>query len=152
MAIRYLWTDGLRGYLSRVFHERSWLAIEKIPGDERLWRSVYRPEQVKPDGTLKPSFFKNKNGTSCDLARFSTMEKSRRGYGVPPQWPEEAGLVEFTVSMVRNVDADVLHAPTKVPFVNYSHADAQIYTTGQAKRLVEQSPRVLVASRIKPKS
>ena len=75
------------------------------------------------NGIPKPSFFRDRNGLSCDLARFSTPERSRRGYADAP-WPEEAGLVEFRARDVRDARSDVQHTPLKKPnwpFRNYAH-------------------------------
>lgn len=102
------------------------MKLQSIPPTETLWRSVYKKEQLKRDGTLKPGFFKDKRGLSCDLARFSTIEASRRGHQDPPAWPNEAGLVEFTVGAVRAVGSDVEHKPLCMPpdeMNNYSHCE-----------------------------
>jgi hypothetical protein len=109
--------------------------LQSIPPSEKLWRSVYKKEQLRRDGTVKPSFFKDKRGLSCDLARFSTIELSRRGHQVPPAWPNEAGLVEFTVAAVRAVGSDVEHKPLRMPpdnMNNYSHCEFATPLEGNA--------------------
>jgi hypothetical protein len=88
-----------------------------------LWRAVYNDFQMR-DGQLKPGFFRDKRGLSCDLARFSTREKSRLGRGL---WPTTAGLVEISAGLVRGVTqikthSDVLHDPVTEPKKNYAHS------------------------------
>lgn len=116
---RLLWSKGWRGWLARKLYRLFWRRIRYIPRDEKLWRAVYKKDQVYEDGQLKPAFFRDRSGLSCDLARFSTVERSRRGYSL--QWPEEAGLVEFSVGLVRDNGSDVEHAPVRQPHQNYAH-------------------------------
>lgn len=117
------------------------MTLRNLPSREKLWRSVYKADQLKPDGSLKAGFFKDKRGLSSDLARLSTIEKSRRGYQVPPTWPEEAGLVELTVGVVRKVGADVNHTPLcppQVPYTNYAHAQIDRgLNTAEADRIIK---------------
>jgi hypothetical protein len=135
-----LWSPTLRGWLARLLFRLAWKSIQApIPGDELLWRSVWRPDdQLKEDGTLKHGFFRDKDGVSCDLARFSTVERSRRGYGMPPPWPHESGLTEFDANLVRENGSDVRHDPD-TETNNYAHAKfTATLTTGQAKALAKR--------------
>jgi hypothetical protein len=119
--------------------------LQSIPAAETLWRSVYKKEQLKADGTVKPGFFKDKRGLSCDLARFSTVEQSRRGHQDPPAWPNEAGLVEFTVGAVRDVGSDVEHKPLRNPpddMNNYSHCEFATPLQGDAGSKVKYTMKV----------
>ena len=113
MSEKVLWQKNLPGYLLRVFFSAANFKITHIPDNATLWRAVCRPEQIK-NGKLKRGFFRDKRGLSCDLAIFSTIEKSRRGNLLPP-WPEGSGLVEFEVATIRseNVQSDVHHDPKK---------------------------------------
>jgi len=137
---RHLWAKNLIGWLIRVYYRISWKNIDSIPDDERLWRSVYNSSQVKPDGSIKPGFFKNKDGLSTDLSKFSTVEKSRRGRAKPP-WPASAGLVEFKVMDLKEVSAgqtNVAHDPIRTTQVkNYSHTiSLPGLSTAQAKEML----------------
>lgn len=128
-----LWLPTWRGSLARFLYRSAWRIIEsRIPDDERIWRSVSEL-QVADDGTLTSGYFRGQE-VSCDLARFSTPERSRRGYGEPP-WSDQSGLVEITTRLVRDHGTDVKHAPSLSPR-NYSHSlFTSKLTTGQAKRL-----------------
>jgi hypothetical protein len=86
-----------------------------------LWRAIYKKDQLYEHGGIKPVFFRDKNGLSCDLARFSSMEQSRRGYK-PPPWPDAAGLVEFSACDVRMANSDIEHKPLSGEHPNYSHS------------------------------
>ena len=117
-----LWKSGLAGCIIRALYRVAWIRIRFVPGEERLWRALNRSEQVyAKTGQPKPSFFRDKNGLSCDLARFSTPERSRLGHGATP-YPSESGLVEVNARLVRDAGSDVRHAPVKVPRRNYAHA------------------------------
>lgn len=146
-----LWNDGRVGSFARTTYRKLWVEITELPEGEKLWRSVYKKDQVKKDGSVKPSFFRDKRGLSCDLARLSTVEKSRRGYGDPPQWPEQAGLVEFTVRVVRRIGSDAAHRPLKEPYENYSHAELTTHLQSeQAKNLMASDEyQVLVEPRLR---
>jgi len=119
---RTLWQCGFLGFIVRFLFKALWLTIRLIPDEERLWRAVRKPDQVYKDGRLKPSFFRDKSGLSCDLARFSTPEKSRMGHGLNP-YPPESGLVEIRVLNVRAVGSDVAHRPITTPRRNYAHTE-----------------------------
>ncbi len=98
------------------------------------------------NGKIKPSFFRDRSGLSCDIARFSTVEKSRRGY-VPPPWPDAAGLVGIKVSHARQAGSDVLHKPLPGKYPNYSHSQfAAHLTTDQAALLCK-----VAEFRVKPR-
>lgn len=127
-----------------------WVLIkDKLPSHQNLWRSVYKREQLEKDGTLKPGFFKDKRGLSSDLSILSKPQKSRRGYSNPPAWPEESGLIEFTIHAVRKCSRktlDVKHHPMSET-KNYSHT---IFTgpasTEQARNLIKKSKWINKAS------
>jgi hypothetical protein len=117
-----LWKTGFLGYIVRLLFRMAWININHIPSEEKLWRAVNKPDQVYKDtGRPKPSFFRDRSGLSCDLARFSTPEKSRVGHGTKP-YPPDSGLVEFTVSTVRALGSDVVHKPVRDPKPSYAHA------------------------------
>jgi hypothetical protein len=100
----------------------TWIAIHHIPSDEKVWRAIYKPDQIyKESGKPKPAFFRDKNGLSCDLARFSTPEMSRVGHADKP-YPPETGLVEIELGEVRTVGSDVRHVPIRESRQNYAHA------------------------------
>ena len=117
------------------------MPLGEIPRTECLWRSVYKPDQIKKDGTLKPAFFRDKRGLSCDLAKLSTVDASRLGHAVPPMWPITSGLARFTVANVRDVgaDSDVVHEPlgaTPSSRENYAHCQLTKWlTTEEATQL-----------------
>jgi len=121
---RRLWTSGFPGWLIRMCFDLLWINIRLVPEEERLWRAVNKREQVYAGGQrlggLKPSFFRDRNGLSLDLARFSTVERSRLGHGERP-YPVESGLAEVRVGEVRAVGTDIEHLPVKSPRRNYSH-------------------------------
>lgn len=100
---------------------------------------MHKKDQLYENGDIKPSFFRDKNGLSCDLARFSTVERSRRGYNAPP-WPDAAGLVEIRVMHARKAGSDVGHKPISGECPNYSHSQFTEYlTTPQAKEIGGQA-------------
>jgi hypothetical protein len=109
-----LWRDGFVGYMVRALYRLTWQRIQFLPADEHLWRAFHQRDQVYATGELKPSFFRDRSGLSCDLARFSNPEASRRGHS-DKMYPAEAGLVEFRVLDVRAVGSDVEHDPVKRP-------------------------------------
>jgi len=120
-----LWMSGLVGFAVRWIFRLTWRRIEFIPPGEKLWRALHKVDQVYREprraGRPKPSFFRDKWGLSCDLARFSTAERSRIGHAEKPH-PAEAGLVEFSVGNVREIGSDVRHEPVRKPRRNYAHA------------------------------
>ena len=115
-----LWRGGLAGWCARIALRLRWWEISRLPDREVLWRALYKKDQVYADGSIKPAFFRDRRGVSCDLARLSTREKSRRGYS-PPPWPEESGLVAFRAEQVRAAGGDVQHVPLRQPTLNYAH-------------------------------
>jgi hypothetical protein len=142
-----LWSPTFVGSWLRWRYAVSWRPIEHIPDAAALWRAI-RPEQVDRHGEIKPSFFRDRRGGySCDLAAFSTREKSRRGYRQPPAWnPDEAGLVEFKAADVRHIDADVIHAPVRDELtVNYSHAQFTRQLTGEEEVAMARAAEVVIA-------
>jgi len=140
-----IWQATCLGSLARFIYRRFWLTIINIPDKQLMWRSVCRPEQVESDGSLKPGFFKDKSGVSCDLSRFSTVERSRRGYGLPP-WPIESGLIEFQAGEVKAASSQISwveHKPSR-RLRNYSHSQfSAVLTRQQSKQLIQKS-KVLV--------
>jgi hypothetical protein len=106
-----LWSPNAIGFLIRVLFSVANKKIAFIPNNQKLWRAICKPEQMKK-GKIKPSFFRDKRGMSCDLAIFSSIEKSRRGCLLPP-WPENSGLIEFSVNTIRLLHSDISHHPLK---------------------------------------
>ena len=136
---KWLWRDGWIGWLVRKIYSTRWKIIEHIPDDEKLWRAVHKKDQLYENGDIKPAFFRDKTGLSCDLARFSTVERSRRGYN-PPPWPDAAGLVEIRVTHARAAGSDVRHKPISGRYPNYSHSQFTEYLTpAQAKEICRQA-------------
>lgn len=108
-----------------------------MPDHARLWRAVYNHYQVDKKGKLKPGFFKDPDGVSCDLAAYTTEDRARLGLMDPPR-PDYSGLVEITVGDVRGVSGrcDVKHDPLRSPKTNYAHCHfTDLLSTGQAKAL-----------------
>ena len=100
---------------------------------------MHKKDQLYENGDIKPAFFRDKTGLSCDLARFSTVERSRRGYN-PPPWPDAAGLVEIRVTHARAAGSDVRHKPISGRYPNYSHSQFTEYLTpAQAKEICRQA-------------
>src|SRR6266699_160374 len=89
LSEKRLWETGLLGSISRAMFRWLWLRIQLVPDREKCWRAVNKPDHIYKPGTpragkLKPSFFRDKKGLSFDLARFSTMERSRIGHAEKP--------------------------------------------------------------------
>ena len=143
---KWLWREGWIGWLVREIYRRKWKIIDYIPDDERLWRAVYKKDQLYATGEIKPTFFRDKNGLSCDIARFSTIEQSRCGYA-PPPWPDAAGLVEIKAAHVRQVGGDVQHKPIRNDHPNYSHS--QFTTLLQGDQL--ETIRRMSQFRVRPR-
>lgn len=150
-----LWSRTFVGsWLRRRFAEQ-WRTIDHIPDHALLWRAVRADSVYKKDGSIKPSFFRDRRGHySCDIAAFSTREQSRRGYAKPPAWnPDEAGLVEFSAADVRNCSRtggpDVNHAPERsARIVNYSHAQFSRELTGEEEEMMaKQKARIVIKPR-----
>jgi len=125
-----------------------WIKIRSLPGEERLWRAIYEKDQLRNDGTPRPAFFRDKNGVSCDLSRFSTQEKSRFGHKIPPRWGKGAGLVEFCVKDASEAGSNVEHHPVKTQEVlNYAHCQLATHlSTKQADQLRKQAKIVIEPS------
>lgn len=149
-----LWSPTFVGSWLRRRFAAQWRRIDHIPDPAVLWRAI-RPDFVyKKDGSIKPSFFRDRRGHySCDLAAFSTPEQSRRGYANPPAWnPEEAGLVEFSAGDVRSCSTsdgpDVNHAPVRSErVVNYSHAQFSRELTSNEEEIMAKRARIVIKPR-----
>ncbi len=141
-----IWKKNLAGWLSRKIFEIFWLEIKQIPDDELIWRSVYNKHQIKDDGTLKSSFFRDRNGLSCDIAKFTTIEKARRGRGIPPRWPESSGLVQFKVLDIREqkINSDIKHDPISDKPKNYSHCILTTTLTEGQSKLMKQKSQLII--------
>lgn len=116
---------------------RIWrIRLTFIPDKEKLWRALHRADQVyKETGRPKPSFFRDRSGLSCDLARFSTPERSRRGHG-PKPYPPECGLVEISTALVREAGSDVAHVPVNEVPRNYAHTQFVSVVAGEGLELL----------------
>jgi hypothetical protein len=119
----------------RAFYRVAWRRIQLVPDSELLWRALRQRDQVYATGEIKPAFFRDQSGLSCDLARFSTPEASRRGHG-KQKYPAEAGLVEFRVVDVRALGSNVRHAPTRDPQINYAHSQFTTFLDKPAAELL----------------
>lgn len=120
------------------------MQLPHLPDEERLWRAVHKPEQLYKDGSVKPSFFRdNRGGLSCDLARFSSQERSRLGYATP-RWPVESGLVEFSPRNVRSVGSDVEHRPDR-RLRNYAHSQFTTKLSNVQEQQLVKLSRIAVA-------
>lgn len=128
----------LLGYFVRLYNRLTWKKLNRIDDWELLWRAVYNKHQLKPDGTLKSNFFRDKNGLSCDLASYTTIKRALRGVQDPPR-PLFGGLVEFSVESVRSpeIGSDVEHKPAILNYRrNYAHCQLTTYLTqGQSRTL-----------------
>lgn len=151
-----LWSRTFVGsWLRRRFSVR-WRRIDHIPDGATLWRAIKPDSVYKKDGSIKPSFFRDRRGHySCDLAAFSTMEQSRRGYADPPAWnPNDAGLVEFSAGDVRHSSPtggpDVEHAPLRTErVVNYAHAQfSRQMTAAEEETMAKERARIVIEPRM----
>jgi len=133
--------------LIRQLYRLRWIEISNIPDDELLWRSVYKKDQIYKNGRPKPAFFRDKSGLSCDLAKFSTPERSRRGFADPP-WPAEAGLVEFSRRDVRDAKSDVKHKPIATPR-NYAHCQLDVPLDKKGEQHMADAARWRIEQRLK---
>lgn len=134
-----VWRTGFLGFIARRIHRALWIKISHIPDSEKLWRAVNKPEQVyAKTGKPKPAFFRDKSGLSCDIARFSTPEKSRVGHG-PKPYPADSGLIEMDAGLIRKAGADVAHRPVKDPKRNYAHAQLTSLLTATGEALLGDS-------------
>lgn len=119
-----IWGQNFFGWLIRGIFKLLWIKIKYISEDEILWRAVFNRAQIKDDGTLKSSFFRDRNGLSCDIARFTTEENACKPRGEESLWIKSPGLVILTLRLVRLVyeksDIDVCHSPDK-NYNNYAH-------------------------------
>lgn len=129
-------------FIKRLFECCRSKRHSNIPGNARLWRAAYHRHQFKKSGELKPGFFQDSSGLSCDWANYVTAKRSRLGFNSPPR-PHYSGLVEIFVQDVRSLASgpDVAHKPMVVNGRwNYAHCQiTKKLTSGEAKRLVAQS-------------
>jgi hypothetical protein len=145
-----LWSRNFAGSWLRRRYAKAWTTLDHIPDREPLWRAIPPDNVYKKGGGIKPSFFRDhRGGYSCDIAAFSTAEKSRRGYMSPPAWnPDDAGLVEFTAGHVRDVTCDVRHAPLNTPaIVNYSHAEFTRELTATEEDAMSKLARIVIRAK-----
>lgn len=82
-----------------------------IKNDDKLWR-VIKEQYLKPNGTLKHSFFMDASGLSCDLAKMTSITKmlARKEF---ESIAAKAGIREFDVATIRSpeIDAEVIYQP-----------------------------------------
>lgn len=150
---RRFWSPTFVGFFLRWRHKYLWRKIDVIPDGVTLWRAI-PPSQVKRDGKIKASFFRDNrpgSGLSCDIAAFSSKEASRRGYATPPAWDEAlAGLVEFEAGQVRQCshcppDADVVHNPLDTASIkNYGHAVFTKKLCADEEKTMVETTRLIV--------
>lgn len=145
-----LWTGGLSGWLASICLRLKGWKLSSIPDQEVLWRALFKRDHVYADGSIKPSYFRDRRGGySCDLARLSSREKSRRGYK-PPPWPDEAGLVAFKAEHVRAAGSDINHSPLPGPHPNYSHCEFAVELSAEGEASMASSAWFEVAQRVRP--
>lgn len=124
--------------LAKLHDRITWKILKSINDDEKLWRALHSRSQIKDSGEIKPGFFKDKNGLSCDLASYTTVKRALLGIQSPPR-PKFSGLVEFSVASVRDpkVNSDVIHKPIALNGrKNYAHCQlTTLLTTSQARKL-----------------
>lgn len=106
---------------------------------------MYSEHQIKPNGELKSSFFIG-DGLSCDASILTTKEKSRRGMGNPPRWPETSGLVEFTCDAIKTAcgQGTYHHPMHDNQEMNFAHS--QFYkklTRAEAKQLIKTAQVII---------
>ncbi|MDQ3280220.1 MAG: hypothetical protein M3Q69_02275 [Acidobacteriota bacterium] len=156
ISTRILWSRTFVGSWLRGRFAARWRRIDHIPDRALLWRAIKPDSVYKKDGSIKPSFFRDRRGHySCDIAAFSTPEQSRRGYADPPAWnPDEAGLVEFTAGDVRHCSSnggpDVEHAPVQTQrVVNYSHAQfSRELSSAEEEMMAKERARIVIKPRM----
>lgn len=136
-----LWQDDQKGIAARKCFSETWTKISKLPREAWLWRAVSPKNRVKnnwiyQDGgkwKFSSAAFAQSTGASCDLAIFSSEEKSRRGWNSHEPRPRGTFLLKFQVLAVKKIDAsfDVVHDPINTdPIVNYSHSVVALESTG----------------------
>lgn len=147
-------------WLSRLFNRITCKKLKNLGSEEIFWRAVYSSFHIKDNGQLKPGFFKDKNGLSCDMALYTTVKRALYGAQKPPR-PNGAGLSEFSAKDTRSkkVNSDVEHKPIcnveKLPekdnsvvklMKNYAHCQfTTCLSTGEARALIN-----LQRYRVKP--
>lgn len=143
-----IWKTCSLRRLLKLPNKLRWKILPYVADNEVLWRRVHSRFQINDDGTLKPGFFRDINGVSCDIAVYSTVKSSLRGYDDTPR-PQGSGLAEFLVSAARKIAVvpntiDVNHDPQKYPNGkrNYAHSllvkNAGQLTTGESKKLTRK--------------
>lgn len=145
-----LWSRTFVGSWLRRRCAAAWTTLDHIPNREPLWRAILPDNVYKKGGGIKPSFFRDRRGGySCDIAVFSTTEKSRRGYRTPPAWnPDDAGLVEFKAAHVRDLTCDVRHVPLNMAaVVNYSHAEFTRELTATEEDGMSKVARIVIPAK-----
>lgn len=131
-----------------MYFRLRWRLLGRLPDDQVLWRVVCRKGQIKKNGSLKPSFFNDARGLSCELATFT----SRRKILNPPR-PPGTGLTAFTVGDIRSATdrrCRVRHVPIEKPENNYAHCEVHpvIEPSGRT-RMVRLSKYVVEPDRAK---
>lgn len=144
---RPVWRRGFLGFLARAYHRLRWTTLRNAPDDQVVWRAVCRASQLKSGTTeLKPGFFRDRRGLSCDFAILTTQRRALRGVG----WPPGTGLREFRVSSVRALGADVVHDPTTSPKRNYAHCIVDRPLTGsEQKKMIKDSHYAVTPDRVR---
>jgi len=139
-----IWKKNCLGSVLRSVCEYFWVQLGEIPADENLWRSVNNSRKIKKNSkNLKPNFFVDKNGLSCDLAKFTNLEQTRLGY-VNPKFDSRSGVVAITPKIVSEISKNrvrVLHRPVKSKVLgdrkflkNYGHCQLEPQLTGAESR------------------
>lgn len=85
--------------------------IEVIPNNSRLYYRIH--QTFIRNGKMVPSVFKERGegescGMSTDWEKYSTPEESRNRAPIP----EKNGIVSFIAGNLRDVNLEVIHAPS----------------------------------------
>ncbi len=150
VSTKLLWIGGSIGSLLRKFCAIQAAQIPALPDSERLWRSVSKDKYDRKNRCAKRSAFRDKRGPlSVDLAKFSSLEKSRRGYRLK-QFPEDAGLVEITIESANRFGAGgVHHVPIDTPEEpkHYCHCEFRSGLEGENDQLLADASKMLIHPR-----
>jgi hypothetical protein len=130
---RWVWKKSFLGFLARCVYKFRWAKIENIPDGAKLWRAIYADTQLKDDGTIKSSFFRDRDGVSCDLADFTTKKAAMRGSAPKPR-PDYAGLVEFDAKTLRAHGREPAHDPTDNPLEGKDYAHTLFESPTESNR------------------